>query len=71
MAAQLVGAQLNYFAGAQPFAATTSNINKAVLLLGKCGGLKRKNQIGDLVLDGSLRTQLHRMRESFKQGEGV
>jgi AMP nucleosidase len=23
---------------------------KAVLLLGKCGGLKRKNQIGDLVL---------------------
>jgi len=28
-------------------------------------------QIGDLVLDGSLRRQLHRMRESFKQGEGV
>lgn len=28
-------------------------------------------QIGDLVLDGSLRTQLNRMRESFKKGEGV
>jgi F-type H+-transporting ATPase subunit delta len=28
-------------------------------------------QIGDLVLDGSIRTQLTNMRESLKRGEGV
>jgi F-type H+-transporting ATPase subunit delta len=28
-------------------------------------------QIGDLVLDGSIRTQLTHMRESLKRGEGV
>jgi F-type H+-transporting ATPase subunit delta len=28
-------------------------------------------QIGDLVLDGSIRTQLLKMRESIKKGEGV
>jgi hypothetical protein len=35
MAAQLVGAQLNYFAGAGKNGATTVNIQNAVLLLGK------------------------------------
>jgi F-type H+-transporting ATPase subunit delta len=28
-------------------------------------------QIGDLVLDGSIRTQLLKLRESIKKGEGV
>jgi F-type H+-transporting ATPase subunit delta len=28
-------------------------------------------QIGDLVLDGSIRTQLLNMRESLKRGEGA
>jgi F-type H+-transporting ATPase subunit delta len=33
------------------------------------GGLV--TQIGDLVLDGSIRTQLLNMRESLKRGEGA
>jgi len=33
------------------------------------GGLV--TQIGDLVLDGSIRTQLFKMRESLKRGEGA
>jgi F-type H+-transporting ATPase subunit delta len=33
------------------------------------GGLV--TQIGDLVLDGSIRTQLLNMRESLKKGEGA
>jgi F-type H+-transporting ATPase subunit delta len=33
------------------------------------GGIVTK--IGDLVLDGSIRTQLENMRESFKRGESV
>lgn len=33
------------------------------------GGIVTK--IGDLVLDGSVRTQLHNMRESLKRGESV
>ena len=37
MAAQLVGAQLNYFAGAGKNGPTTQNITSAVLLLGKYG----------------------------------
>ncbi len=37
MAAQLVGAQLNYFAGAGKNGSTTLNIQSAVLLLGKYG----------------------------------
>ena len=37
MAAQLVGAQLNYFAGAGKNGPTTANIMSAVLLLGKYG----------------------------------
>ena len=37
MAAQLVGAQLNYFAGAGKNGVTTINIQRAVLLLGKYG----------------------------------
>ena len=37
MAAQLVGAQLNYFAGAGKNGPTTVNIQSAVLLLGKYG----------------------------------
>jgi F-type H+-transporting ATPase subunit delta len=36
---------------------------------GLIGGLI--TQIGDLVLDGSIRTQLLNMRESLKRGEGA
>jgi F-type H+-transporting ATPase subunit delta len=36
---------------------------------GLIGGLV--TQIGDLVLDGSIRTQLLNMRESLKKGEGA
>jgi F-type H+-transporting ATPase subunit delta len=36
---------------------------------GLIGGLV--TQIGDLVLDGSIRTQLLNMRESLKRGEGA
>lgn len=43
------------FGMGSPMAATTMDLlsaiaPKAVLFLGKCGGLKRKNQLGDLVL---------------------
>jgi len=36
---------------------------------GLIGGIVTR--IGDLVLDGSVRTQLHNMRESLKRGESV
>jgi F-type H+-transporting ATPase subunit delta len=36
---------------------------------GLIGGVVTK--IGDLVLDGSIKTQLFKMRESFKRGESV
>jgi hypothetical protein len=37
LAAQLIAAQLNYFAGAGKTPTTTTNINMAVVLLGKYG----------------------------------
>ncbi|MEZ4566967.1 MAG: F0F1 ATP synthase subunit delta [Desulfobacterales bacterium] len=36
---------------------------------GLIGGIVTR--IGDLVLDGSIRTQLQNMRESLKRGESV
>ena len=38
-------------------------------LIGLIGGIVTR--IGDLVLDGSIKTQLLNMRESLKRGEGV
>ena len=49
------GITLINFGMGSPNAATVMDLlsaiaPKAVLFLGKCGGLKRKNQIGDLIL---------------------
>jgi AMP nucleosidase len=49
------GITLINFGMGSPNAATVMDLSsaiapKAVLFLGKCGGLKRKNQIGDLIL---------------------
>jgi AMP nucleosidase len=52
------GITLINFGMGSPNAATVTDLlsaisPKAVLFLGKCGGLKRKDQIGDLILPSS------------------
>ncbi|MCB0212487.1 MAG: right-handed parallel beta-helix repeat-containing protein [Anaerolineae bacterium] len=71
MAAQLVGAQLNYFAGADPNGTTTSNIQRGVLLLGQYGfnGLNYSPKLSSA--DASTATCLAEQLDNYNNNRSV